>query len=154
LATVDEVTGDWWAMLDHGHWGCKLHRSRDGEKWEELEAQKYPEGEEIKEGQTATTKYLWAFSNGGADRAGTIFLGTDPGWLFKSTDNGKTFELVGGLWDHPSREKQWFGGGRDNPGIHSILTRVIHDTFKNYNLKWLITIDYKLLMKGLTLHIA
>ena len=26
-----------------------------------------------------------------------------------------------GLWDHPSRKEQWFGGGRDHPGIHSIL---------------------------------
>lgn len=121
IATIDTNTGTWWAMLDHGHWGCKLHRSKDGLHWEELEAPKYPEGEEVKDGVPAATKYLWAFSNGGKDRPGTIYIGTDPGGLFKSTDNGENFELVRGLWDLPSRQTQWFGGGRDNPGIHSII---------------------------------
>lgn len=121
IATIDENTGYWWALLDHGHWGCKVHRSKDGKNWEELEAPKYPEGEEIKDGVPASTKLLWAFSNGGSDRPGTIYIGTEPGGLFKSTDNGDSFELVRGLWDHPSRKGQWFGGGRDHPGIHSVL---------------------------------
>ena len=121
IATYDENTSTWWALLDHGHWGTKVHRSKDGKVWEELEAPKYPEGEEIKEGVPASTRLLWAFSNGGKDRPGTIYIGTEPGGLFKSTDNGDHFELVRGLWDHPSRKEQWFGGGRDHPGIHSIL---------------------------------
>ncbi len=121
IATIDQVTGTWWALLDHGHWGCKLHRSSNGKDWEELEAPKYPDGEEIKDGVPASTKLLWAFSNGGADRPGTIYIGTEPGGLFRSTDNGDSFELVRGLWDHPSRKDQWFGGGRDHPGLHSIL---------------------------------
>jgi len=121
IATVDPHTGYWWAMLDHGHWGCKLHRSKDGHQWEEVTAPKYPDGEEIKDGVPATTKYLWAFTSGGADRPDTIYIGTEPGGLFKSEDNGNSFELVRGLWGHPSRKEFWFGGGRENPGIHSIL---------------------------------
>lgn len=121
IATIDHNTGYWWALLDHGHWGTKIHRSKDGVKWEELEAPKYPEGEEVKDGVPAATKLLWAFSSGGKDQLGTIYIGTEPGGLFKSTDNGDTFELNRGLWDHPSRKEQWFGGGRDHPGIHSIL---------------------------------
>ena len=120
IAAVDENTGYWWAMLDHGHWGCKIHRSKDGKEWEELEAPKYPEGEELKDGSPAATKYLWAFATGGKGQPGTIYVGTEPGGLFKSTNNGESFELVRGLWDHPSRI-EWFGGGRDNAGIHSIL---------------------------------
>ncbi|WP_305983352.1 WD40/YVTN/BNR-like repeat-containing protein [Roseivirga thermotolerans] len=121
LAAIDAHTGYWWAMLDHGHWGCKLHRSADGKVWEELEAPKYPEGEEVKDGVPATTRYLWAFSPGAKSEPGTIYIGTEPGGLFKSTNNGDSFELVRALWDHPSRKDQWFGGGRDYPGIHSIL---------------------------------
>ena len=121
IATYDPNTGTHWALLDHGHWGTKLHRSQDGKDWEELEAPKYPEGEEIKDGVPASTRLLWAFASGGTDRAGTIYVGTEPGGLFKSTNNGDSFELVRGLWDHPSRKEQWFGGGRDHPGIHSIL---------------------------------
>ena len=44
IATIDRNTGTWWALLDHGHWGCKMHRSPDGKNWEEVEAPKYPEG--------------------------------------------------------------------------------------------------------------
>ena len=37
-----------WVSLDHGHWGGKLHRSRDlGATWEEVEAPKYPEGDAV-----------------------------------------------------------------------------------------------------------
>jgi len=121
LSFVDGRTNTWWACLDHGHWGVKLHRSTDdGKNWEEIEAPKFEEGLEMKEGVPATVTYLWAFAHGGEDRPGVLYLGTDPGGLFKSEDNGDTWHLVKSLWDHPSREK-WFGGGRDNPGIHSIV---------------------------------
>lgn len=121
LSFVDERTNTWWACLDHGHWGVKLHRSKDeGSTWEEIEAPKFEQGEEVKEGVKATVKYIWAFAHGGLDKPGVLYLGTDPGALFKSEDNGDTWGLVRSLWDHPTRTDGWFGGGRDNPGIHSI----------------------------------
>lgn len=122
LTFVDERTNTWWACLDHGHWGVKLHRSTNqGKDWEEIEAPKIPEGEEIKEGVPAAVTYIWAFAHGGADRPGVLYLGTDPGALFRSDDNGDSWHLVKSLWEHPTRKTQWFGGGRDNPGIHSII---------------------------------
>ena len=43
-AVEDPRDGAWWAALDHGHWGQKLHRSRDqGRSWEEVKAPAYPE---------------------------------------------------------------------------------------------------------------
>jgi len=120
IATYDPVTGTHWALLDHGHWGCKVHRSPNGTDWEELEAPKYPEGTEVKEGVPAATRYLWAFAAGGTERAGEVFIGTEPGGLFRSTDNGNSFQLNEPLWNNPTRP-QWFGGGRDHAGIHSIL---------------------------------
>ncbi|MGH8121071.1 MAG: WD40/YVTN/BNR-like repeat-containing protein [Gammaproteobacteria bacterium] len=122
IAAVDHRNGAWWAMLDHGHWGCKLHRSaNEGQTWEEVAAPKYPEGEEIKENKPATLKYLWAFAAGGNKQKEQIHIGTDPGGLFSSSDYGRTFTLNRGLWDRPERKDRWFGGGRDNPGIHSIV---------------------------------
>ena len=45
MAWVDKRNGTWWACLDHGHWGVKLHRSKDqGENWEEIAAPACPEG--------------------------------------------------------------------------------------------------------------
>ncbi len=121
IAYVDERNDNWWACLDHGHWGVKLHRSSDqGKNWTELQAPAYPEGSEIKEGVPAATKYIWAMQHGGHDNPNRIWLGTIPGGLFRSEDGGDTFELVKSLWDHPSRD-QWFGAGFDHPGIHSII---------------------------------
>jgi len=46
IAYSDPRNGTWWACLDHGHWGVKLHRSTDrGRNWEEVPAPAYPEGE-------------------------------------------------------------------------------------------------------------
>ena len=122
LTHVDSRTDTWWACLDHGHWGQKLHKSQDqGETWEEVEAPKFKEGVEVKEGEAAAVRYLWAFAEGGPDRENTLYIGTEPGGLFQSQDGGSSFSLVESLWNHPSRKEHWVGGGRDYAGIHSIV---------------------------------
>jgi photosystem II stability/assembly factor-like uncharacterized protein len=121
-AFVDARTRTLWASLDHGHWGQKLSRSKDlGRTWEEIAPPKYPKGAEVKKGKPATLKYIWVIAPGGADEKNRLYLGTQPGGLFASDDGGKGFELVRGLWNHPSRPEHWFGGGRDEPAIHSVL---------------------------------
>ena len=122
IAYADERTNTWWACLDHGHWGVKLSRSKDaGKTWEEIPAPAYAEGLRVKEGMPATTRYLWAVQHGGKKYPNRLWIGTEPGGLFKSEDGGDSFQLVESLWNHPSREEQWFGGGRDHAGIHSIV---------------------------------
>ncbi len=118
----DERHGAWWAALGHGHWGVKLHRSFDrGASWEEVSAPAYPEGAEVKESVPAATQYIWSIQQGGHAYPGRLWLGTIPGGLFRSEDGGDSFDLVESLWNHPTRPKQWFGGGFDQPGIHSIV---------------------------------
>lgn len=118
----DPRNGTLWASIDHGHWGSKLHRSRDeGMTWEEVEAPKYPDGALVREGVPAATRYIWTIAPGGADYPDRLFLGTEPGGLFRSDDGGDSFALVESLWNHPSRLSQWFGGGRDEAGIHSVI---------------------------------
>jgi len=122
LTHVDSRNGTWWTCLDHGHWGQKLHRSNDqGKTWVEVEAPKYQEGLEMKVGEPAAVRYLWAFAEGGQGKDSTLYIGTEPGGLFESHDGGASFSLVESLWNHPSRMDNWFGGGRDYPGIHSIV---------------------------------
>lgn len=122
IAYADPRTGYWWACLDHGHWGVKLHRSKDrGAAWEELTAPAYPEGAEVKEGMPAITRYIWAMAHGGQKFQSRLWVGTDPGGLFVSEDEGNSFQLVESLWNHPTRKDGWFGGGRDQPGIHSVV---------------------------------
>ena len=111
-----------WACLDHGHWGCKLHKSKDeGKSWQEVEAPKYPEGAEVREGVPAGLKYIWSMTSIHHEDQNRILLGTEPGGLFESNDEGLSFHLIRPLWDHPTRKELWFGGGRDHPGIHSIV---------------------------------
>ena len=121
-AAVDERTGILWACVDHGHWGPKLYHSGDmGSTWQEVAAPKYPEQAEIRAGSPATLSYLWTIVPGGRDQPDRLYVGTEPGGLFQSDDGGKSFQLVEGLWNHPSRQKHWFGGGRDHPGVCSII---------------------------------
>lgn len=121
-SAVDPRNNTLWACLDHGHWAQKLHRSKDmGKTWEEVPAPAYPEGEEIKEGVPAATSYLWYLTPGGDDQPDRLYLGTEPGGLFQSDDGGDSFQLVTPLWNVPERKEWWFGGGRDHPGLCSLI---------------------------------
>lgn len=122
-ATLDTRNNTLWVALDHGHWGCKLHRSQDGGvTWEEVEAPKYPAGatRPPEDNTPAHTSYIWIVQPGGDDQPNRLYVGTEPGGLFQSDDNGDSFHLVETLWNQPSRNN-WFGGGRDHPGVCSII---------------------------------
>ena len=125
LALADPRDGSWYAALDLGHFGAKLHRSTDqGRSWNECAVPAFGEDDEVimgdgKPSQPATLKLIWSLEAGGATEPGRLWAGTIPGGLFRSDDHGASWELVRGLWDLPER-KGWFGGGYDMPGIHSI----------------------------------
>ena len=115
-----------------GHFGVKMHRSEDqGKTWTECSVPTYPEGAEIgrhpfadaddptNQPKPASLSEIWALEPGGADQPGLLWAGTIPGGLFRSSDRGDNWELVQSLWDRPERS-HWFGGGKDDPGIHSI----------------------------------
>jgi hypothetical protein len=111
-----------WAALDTDHWGAKLQRSKDqGESWEDIELPSYPDDAEAATGVPASLDYIWLVATGHADKPNRLYLGTEPGGLFQSDDAGDSFQLVEGLWNHPSRMKHWFGGGRDYAGLHSVV---------------------------------
>ena len=122
VAWVDERTGIWWVALAHRHWGQKLHRSEDGgSTWQELPTPVYPGWATLGNGKPATLKKIWVIEHAGADRPGELYMGTEPGGLFYSRDHGNSWHLMESLWDHPSRQTDWFGAGRDHPFIHSIV---------------------------------
>jgi hypothetical protein len=111
-----------WAALDTDHWGPKLHRSKDkGKSWEDVGMPTYPEDDEASPGKPASLDYIWLIANGHEDDPKRLYLGTEPGGLFQSDDGGDSFHLVKGLWNQPSRMEHWFGGGRDYPGLHSVV---------------------------------
>jgi hypothetical protein len=119
--------------LNLGHFGVKLHASGDaGDHWTEVTAPAYPPqppdlqpppvpDDPAFEGMPPPAVVpwklvqVWTLEGQGA----TVWAGTLPGGLFRSDDGGLTWALDRALWDHPSRA-EWFGGGYDVPGIHSI----------------------------------
>ena len=128
LAVPDPRSGSLFATLNHGHFGVKLHRSRDGgATWTEVAAPAYPP---MPDGYTPkmtfsgkpidwTLRLIWAIAPGGSDRPDALWCGTMPGGLFKSEDSGDSWALNRPLWDDQLRE-QWTGGGAEYPGLHSI----------------------------------
>jgi photosystem II stability/assembly factor-like uncharacterized protein len=129
LVMYDARSGYLYAALNHGHFGVKVQRSKDGgATWHEAATPKYPEKPKDyvpkktpAEGVVAdwSLKLIWALAAGGADQSGVLWCGTLPGGLFRSADDGDSWEINRPLWDDPRRE-EWFGGGADQPGIHSI----------------------------------
>lgn len=122
LVTVDPRDGAIYACLELGHFGSKLHRSDDGgATFEEVGVPAFPDDEPAAEGKDKGPAVggLWALAPGGTNQPGRLWCGTLPGGLFRSDDRGATWELVRSLWDDPARS-EWFGGGADVPGIHSI----------------------------------
>jgi hypothetical protein len=125
LALADPRDGSWYAALDLGHFGAKLQRSTDqGRTWTELAVPAFTAGDEVVTGdgkppKPATLRMIWSLEAGAVSQPGRLWAGTIPGGLFRSDDHGKRWQLVRGLWDRPERS-QWFGGGYDQPGIHSI----------------------------------
>lgn len=128
-AACDPRDGTLWSSLDHGHWGPKLSRSKDGGlSWEDITSIKYPEGArhivqyiptedfdpEAPAGEPeykdAIVYKIWNMAFGGADQPGRIYAGTIPGGLFVSDDGGDTWELNKPLWNHESRGGDLFSG--------------------------------------------
>lgn len=117
----DSRDGTDYAALNLGHFGVKLHRREAGAAdWTEIAVPTYPEQPaEAKDGPAWKLVLIWSLAAGGADEPGVLWAGTLPGGLFRSADRGDSWQLVRSLWDMPQRA-EWFGGGYDVPGIHSI----------------------------------
>lgn len=135
MSLADPRDGTWYAALDHGHFGTHLHRSRDrGKTWQEVAVPKFPANatvpermlEEPADGppdqpptKPAALSEIWALQPCDDNQPGTLWCGTIPAALFRSDDGGESWQLNQSLWDQPERY-QWFGGGKDDSGLHSI----------------------------------
>lgn len=120
-----------YAAVGNAWFGPHLHASTDnGKKWQISEKglevkgitgkswQVTDKGMELKETPDATLKRIWNITPGAADEPGVVYLGGDPGVLFRTGDNGTNWEMVPGLDNHPTREKWTPGAG--GMMVHSI----------------------------------
>jgi photosystem II stability/assembly factor-like uncharacterized protein len=99
----------------HWHWGPRVLWSDDlGATWSDTPngAIRFPED------TGASLEAVWAIEPSSVE-PGVVYAGSEPSALFRSTDNGETFELVRGLWDHPHRPEWHPGNG--GQAIHTVL---------------------------------
>jgi photosystem II stability/assembly factor-like uncharacterized protein len=109
-AIVDQRDGTLHAATNNAFYGATVHRSNDlGRTWERAEELGLPEDGELKLNAT------WHIEPG---RGSELWLGGDPGVLFRSDDGGKTWQLNRALFDHPTRAS-W------NPGAGGLCTHSI-----------------------------
>jgi hypothetical protein len=111
-----QAGGPMLAALNLGHFGVKVQASDDeGASWREVATPVYPAQPEGAAGPAWKLVQIWSLEAA----HGTVWAGTLPGGLFRSPDFGQSWSLVDALW-HRDERLQWFGGGYDVPGIHSI----------------------------------
>lgn len=107
-----------------GHLGPTVFRSTDfGRNWKEAERPPaFAKDGSGAAGARAVSHVFW-LAPGHATEPGVWYAGTSPHGLFRSDDDGVTWEGVTGFNDHPDREK-WTGGPQDAPPdggtLHSI----------------------------------
>lgn len=118
MVLASRETDVWYAALDHGHFGVKLHRTDNaGNSWQEVSAPAYPKAENT--ATAASLELIWSMQYAAVSNPQQIWAGTIPGGLFYSENGGENWTLNESLWTLKNTQ-QWFGGGYDNPGIHSI----------------------------------
>ncbi len=109
-----------YAVAGNAWFGSHLHASSDGGKtWGLSEKGLTLEGVKLPETKESTLKRMWHVAPGAADEPGVVYLGAEPGALFRSGDDGANWELVKGLTLHASRKTTWTAGA-GGMMVHSI----------------------------------
>lgn len=103
-ATVDARDGTIYAAANHAVYGPTVQRSADGGKtWQRSRQLSVPESSGL------TVIAAWHIEPGLPQEPETLYLGADPGILFRSDDHGKTWEPNLGILRHPTRD-HWISG--------------------------------------------
>jgi photosystem II stability/assembly factor-like uncharacterized protein len=104
-ASLDPRDGSIWAAANGD--GARIYRSIDfGGSWEAM-------------GDPLPCDLVWHVEPGRTDEPDVVYAGVMPAALYRSGDGGRSWQLVEGLTNHPSRGEWWPGGG--GLCLHTIL---------------------------------
>lgn len=110
----DPRSGSLYIALDHMVYGSNIHRSLDlGLSWQMLESPAFPEGDE------RTIRRVWHIQPGHTSQPGVVYVGVDPGALFRSTDGGESWLGLEALNNHETRDQWQAGAG--GMMVHTII---------------------------------
>jgi photosystem II stability/assembly factor-like uncharacterized protein len=105
-AILDERNGIIYAAANHVVYGPTVQRSQDGGKtWHRSRQIGLPEQSGL------ILNATWHIQPGLPSEPETLYLGGDPGVLFRSDDNGETWEPNRGILEHPTRDRWLPGAG-------------------------------------------
>jgi photosystem II stability/assembly factor-like uncharacterized protein len=103
-AVVDERDRTVHVAANHTTYGPTVQRSADGGKtWRRSRQIGLPAASGL------ILNAAWHIEPGRPEEPETLYLGGDPGVLFRSDDGGETWEPNRGILKHPTRER-WFAG--------------------------------------------
>lgn len=112
-AMVDPRDGVVYAAANHLVYGPTVQRSADdGATWTRSTRWSFPPDTDVK------LDAAWHLTSGHASQPETLWLGGDPGLLFRSDDSGETWHANTGLLTHPTRESWIVSAG--GLSLHSI----------------------------------
>ncbi|HEY7485138.1 MAG TPA: exo-alpha-sialidase [Streptosporangiaceae bacterium] len=99
------------AAVNNPFWGTAIVFSDDlGETWSEPQRDAADAPIAFPEETGAALADVWQLRVSPID-PDVVYAGVEPAALFRSTDGGRTFTLVEGLWNHPHRPTWRPGGG-------------------------------------------
>jgi photosystem II stability/assembly factor-like uncharacterized protein len=103
-AFCDPRDGTLFAATNHNVYGPTVQRSSDGGKtWKRSKQIRLPAVPDL------TLNAVWHIEPGRPQDPETLFLGADPGVLFRSDDGGDSWQPNRALLEHPTRD-QWLPG--------------------------------------------
>ncbi len=124
-AVLDPRDGSIYACANSWVYGGTVHRSSDlGRTWERSEGLGLPEASELKLAST------WHLEPGHESEPGTLWLGGEPGVLFRSDDSGTSWQVNEGVLVHATRDR-W------NPGAGGLITHSIALDGDDPNRLWI-----------------
>jgi len=111
-----------YAGVNSSWWGPDVRFSRDlGKNWIEPKT-----SVRFEEGSDKKVARVWYVASGRTSEPNVLYVGVDPGALFKTADGGKNWQEVKSLTNHATRDK-WFPGA-GGLMVHSIC---LHPEDKN-----------------------
>ncbi len=106
-AVYDKRNGRIYATANSVFFGSEVVWTDDlGETWGKAEL-----NPKFSSQRGVTLERIWHIEPGLPQQPGTIYAGVAPAALFRSEDNGKTWEEVPGLTSHPTRSRWQPGAG-------------------------------------------